>query len=286
MSVAFGSAAAKRAQRLWAARTGHDVDERGYVAHYQANLLAPISPAAQKAFGRGAGAELVDSGGKAAKMRALHSSSALVVNVFDHWHDRDRRPLLDALGCSSVAAVLEFEAPLRTGAGGIPPHLDVLLRCDDGSTIGIESKFTEWMTTKKRMGDKVKPYFDEHDESYWSRAGLHASHRLAMAVRDGAATFKHLDVPQLLKHALGLAAAARGSSWSLLYLFFDSTGALQRNHHDDLRRFTAVVGDELQFTMLSYQELFGRLFADESAVDPAYASYIRCRYGAAQEGAP
>ena len=31
-------------------------------------------------------------------MRALHSSSALAVNFFDYWTNKDKSPLLSALG--------------------------------------------------------------------------------------------------------------------------------------------------------------------------------------------
>ena len=38
-------------------------------------------------------------------MRALHSSSALAVNFFDYWTDRDKTPILSALGIDSEAGI-------------------------------------------------------------------------------------------------------------------------------------------------------------------------------------
>ena len=61
----------KDMQWNWASTKGILFDSRGYE--------------------RGAGAELRGN------TRALHSSPDLVVNVYDHWTDRDRSPVLSAL---------------------------------------------------------------------------------------------------------------------------------------------------------------------------------------------
>ena len=75
-------------QWQWASTKGIPCDSRGYVREVEANLYQPLSRCARRGYERGAGAELQGN------MRALHSSSALVVNVFDHWTGRDKSPLL------------------------------------------------------------------------------------------------------------------------------------------------------------------------------------------------
>ncbi len=77
-------------------------------------------------------------------MLALHSSSALAVNFFDYWTDRDKTTVLSALGIDPEdGASLDFEAQFHTGLGGTPPHLDVAITHDTGCVIAVESKFTE-----------------------------------------------------------------------------------------------------------------------------------------------
>ena len=85
----------KKAQQDWARSMGISFDPRGYVLNVEANLQQPLSTQARQSFERGAGSEL------SGHMRALHSSSALAVNFFDYWMDRERAPLLWALGIDS-----------------------------------------------------------------------------------------------------------------------------------------------------------------------------------------
>ena len=75
-------------------------------------------------------------------MRALHSSSALAANLFDYWTERDKSPLLAALGVDAKGETsLDFEARFPTGLGGTPPHLDVAMRRSTGSVVAVEAKF-------------------------------------------------------------------------------------------------------------------------------------------------
>lgn len=267
------------AQLEWARRAGHSVDSRNYLDSYERNLRTPLSERGQAAFIEGAGAELRDgSDGRPAKMRALHSSSALAVNVFDYWLERDSAELLQAVGLQSDMAAIHLEVPLRSGARGTPPHLDVLVRYSDGRIAGVESKFTEWMKEKRGRGDSLSPYFRDTDDSYWSRAGLPLSHELAIAIRHGNSDFQYLDAPQLLKHALGLKKAADGKSWRIGYLFFDAEGECQARHRDEIARFMLATGAELGFFARTYQEVFTSLERHATSIDADYLKYLRCRY--------
>ena len=60
---------------------------------------------ASQSLERGAGSEL------SGHMLALHSSSALALDFFDYWTDRDKTPILSALGIDSQGGhSLDFEA--------------------------------------------------------------------------------------------------------------------------------------------------------------------------------
>jgi hypothetical protein len=211
-------------------------------------------------------------------MCALISSSALAVNVFDYWTGRELAPLVLALGVDGSARSFEFEGQLPTGAGGIPPNLDVLFHLQSGGLLGVESKFTEWMAPKSRMGASIDPYVDEGD-SYWKTAGLPACDLLARAIQaSGEPPFRHLDAPQLLKHALGLRRAAKdGAEWHLRYLYLDRPCPARERHEREITIFSNAVGAELHFSAIAYQELI-RSLVYAGAVDVYYEAYLRDRY--------
>lgn len=269
----------RRLQREWATNRGLSVDARGYVSDYRKNLRVNLSPRALKAFSQGADSELRDGPNDSpAKMRALHSSSALAVNVFDYWVTRDASPLLGTLGIEGTVASMEFETPLKTGFGGIPPHLDVLFRLDGGRLVGVEAKYTEWMSKKSKQPEKLIPYFHVDGTSFWSRAGLDGAHTLAKSIVDKRTVFEVLDVPQLLKHILGLRVAAVGKPWSLLYVYYAGAGEIAELHATEIQKFTDAVGAAAGFTALSYQTVFASLAEVPGNIDQAYMAYVRERY--------
>lgn len=92
-------------QQAWAFRHNIDVenaserDERYYVKKLDDNLFQPLSDASRQCFNVADGNEL-NGGGRLPKMQAIHSSSALVVNLFQYWQGKDLGPLLYACGLS------------------------------------------------------------------------------------------------------------------------------------------------------------------------------------------
>jgi hypothetical protein len=76
-------------QRNWAESIGLNPDSWGYLDDFELNLMKPISSRTRMAFKNGSGSELMDTPSRPAKMRALHSSSALAVNVSDSWVDEE-----------------------------------------------------------------------------------------------------------------------------------------------------------------------------------------------------
>lgn len=266
----------------WARRNGKPVSPQGYLDTVDANLYQPLSALAQSHFGAGSGSELVDTPARPAKMKALHSSAALAVNVFDYWTARDAAALALALGAPGAGqegAVLAtgFERQYPTGLAGSPPNLDVTLSLTSGVTLAVESKFTEWMTPKPAHADAFRPAYFPDGGPLWSGRGLPRCQRLAEAIAAGQERFRWLDAPQLLKHALGLATAAPGP-FSLQYLYFDSDEQVGAAHRAEIARFSSLVGDETGFVARSYQELFDRLGSHARESHRDYLAYLGDRY--------
>jgi hypothetical protein len=265
-----------RQQRRWAKSHGLAPDSRGYLATVEANLFKPMSASARADFERGDGAELAETARRPAKMRALHSSAALVVNVFDHFVRVNPAPLLNALGIASEpGARISFEARLPTGLPGNPPNLDVALKLASGSVVGIESKFTEWLTPKAKNKAAFKSKYFEGAQ-LWRDTGLPKCQTLAAGLQSRNERFRFLDAPQLLKHVLGLARQYPGK-FALYYLYFDVPGRAAEVHREEAKRFDECVGREIAFKALTYQDLF-RALRVRRDVDGGYIGYLRERY--------
>jgi hypothetical protein len=266
-----------RVQRSWATSRGLQPDTRGYLRELGANLLQPLSAAALAAFEEGGAAELNDRPAAPAKMKALHSSAVLAVNVFDHWTLRDGAALLQALEIDgALATPPRFEARLPTGLPGQPPNLDVLLELASGAIIGIESKFTEWLTPKRRNREPFAAKYFARGADLWTRHALPRCQALVAEVMSGAQRYRCLDAPQLLKHALGLAAQHRGR-FALYYLYYDSPSPASVVHRSELTRFEERVGGELRFRAVTYQEVYRRM-SELRTVDAGYLAYLGARY--------
>ena len=267
----------KKRQRAWAGAMGIPHDGRGYTRKVEDNLWSPLSDRARQGFERGTGSELRKH------MRALHSSSALAANLFDHWTDRsDKEPLLSALGLEAGgSATLEFETQFPTGLGGKPPHLDVAITRPTCPVIAIECKFTEHFSRSTRAKSPFREtYFPPHRE-LWTEKGMPACQTLAEElwaeeILGRRQRFEYLNPRQLLKHALGLATEVE-SRFNLYYLYYDWTGERPARHREEVDLFAKRVGEDIGFRALTYQELYGRL-RDSVEVNPEYLSYLEARY--------
>ena len=266
----------KQRQRRWAESMGLLPDARGYLASVEENLLRPLAPETRRGFESGSGSELRDTPSRPAKMRALHSSSALAVNVFDSWVDKDTSALMPALGLETEITSIRFEEQYSTGLTGNPPNLDVVLVLSSGHVIGIESKFSEWLKPKARSRPPFKPKYFPEGIGLWRKRNLPRSQELAAAIDAGNEHFRYLDAPQLLKHALGLGTQLEGR-FSLYYIYYDWPAEESRHHKHEVDHFVDLVGSELRFKATSYQTLFHSLDGLDS-VDKDYLGYLWGRY--------
>ncbi|MBI4572670.1 MAG: hypothetical protein HY713_05220 [candidate division NC10 bacterium] len=253
------------------------MDARGYLPSVDDNLRQPLSPPALRAFNIGSGSELKDTRHRPAKMKALHSSAALAVNVFDYWTTRNTGPLVASLGLQALIDSIAFEAQFSTNLDGNPPNLDLAIELSTGITVVIESKFSEWLTPKSRKRECFKPKYFPQSQALWEPKGLPACQSLAVDIHQGSERFRYLDAPQLLKHALGLATQL-SDRFSLYYLYFDWPSSAADLHRTEMDHFANRVGEELRFRTLTYQELFHRLLASPVSLDAEYVDYLRARY--------
>jgi hypothetical protein len=262
-------------QSRWAVKRGLETDLKGYVASPDLNLHRPLSASALADFARGSGNELRDGPGRPAKMRATHSSSALVVNVFDYWAQSPER-VLSALGLPPGAASVVFEAQFDTGLDGNPPNLDLCVRRVDGRIIGIESKFTEWMVPKAAGKEFFKARYFPDDGKLWAAHGLQGSQQLAQRIHRREQHFRYLDAPQLLKHALGMANS--GHPFELFYLYYEADASEADMHRAEIQAFGTAVAGDFPFHVGTYQEVYERIRTLAAECDAAYLAYLDTRY--------
>jgi hypothetical protein len=264
-----------RAQRRWADAHGVHYDARGCVRALADNLRAPLDDSMLAEFQRGS--ELAPRATQAARAHSLCSSAALVVNVFAYWRGRDQTPLLAALGVGGAGGTrLEFEAPLPTGLPGDPPTVDVALYRPDGRLLAVESKFAEWLTPRPRGKRVFKDKYFAEGRRVWAAAGLPLCQSLAEELQDGRERTKHFNAPQLLKHALGLAANGRRTS-TLVYLYYERPGRQAATHRAEAERFVARLAPEFDVRVATYQALFAALRA-EPDIERDYVDYLARRY--------
>ena len=259
-------------QTRWARSKGFE-PKNAYLMSLADNLRQQLSAGALKDFERGNGSELRQRGIRPPKMQALRSSAALSANVFDYWRSHDPAPLQQALGLHDKIARISFEEHFPTGLKGNPPNVDVLLKLEAAHYVAIESKFTEWLSPRDRILD---PKYFPRGEELWTLQNLPNCQALAIGFRE-LGPFKFLDAPQLLKHALGIARKKAGT-YELLYIYFDWKCPEGKIHADEVVRFGNMVGAEIPFRALTYQELFKRLDHTARPDDAAYLEYLHARY--------
>ncbi len=262
-------------QEQWARALGRDKRWTAYVAELGDNLFRKgLSSETQADFADGDGSELRNSPRRPAKMRALVSSSALAVNFFDAWRVVDKTALQRALDLQTGIAGFQFEFKTRDyPVRPYSPNLDILVRLLDGRAVGIESKFTEPYSSDDGHGVISAKYFAEAT-GLWRTARLPAAQQLADRLEP---EWIHLDVPQLLKHLLGLACDPERPG-TLLYVWYDTGRADASVHRQEIERFAAAVANEpVAFRHITYQSLFAALAARDEPLS-GWHEYMCTRY--------
>ena len=239
----------------------------------EANLIGPMTPEVRAEFAKGSGGELGKQG-RPGKMCSLRSSSALTYNVFAPWSGHDLAPLAAAMGREIEDRTLRFERQFRHGLSSTPPNLDVALDNDQPRPLGIECKFTEPYGPKKPRPRLDEKYF-VGGRLRWTELGLPRCQALAGGI-GRTIEFKRLDAGQLLKHILGLAWATKRAP-RLSCIWFDSKCEEASEFSAEVRQFASQVDPIVEFTPISYQNVFARLRKGPEPM-PGYVSYLETRY--------
>lgn len=241
-----------------------DIDARVVTA--TENLVRPSSqwPTILAELERGGGGEFKAHSGHRPKFHSVHSSAALCVNAFAPFKEHPGDMQLLGYGPFSVA---RFEMDLTTGMS--KPYLDFYLE-DGEHVIGIESKFTEWLSPKlpdaitdsqSGVGNLTKYLRRAKDlavlpDGYLQRVLGHYAE-----IPDAL----HLDVAQLIKNALGLFArgATVGRKPVLVYLYWTPRNAADFAEHalhlEQIKDFSKRIGPFIAFHALSYSDFLGEL---------------------------
>jgi hypothetical protein len=250
---------------------GIRVDDAGYFATPEPNLPW-LTPEIRADFAGADGNEF-GSESRRAKIAALHSSSALAVNIFGYWKHKDPSALAVALGLTGGIASIHFERKYTTGIGSRSPNIDIVLHRPSGGVLAVESKFCEPFSLAPNKAIQGK-YFPA-DRGVWTAAGLPGAQRAADAVRNGN-PLRYVDSPQLLKHMLGLARS--GEDWALLLLWYVPTD-LRTTMEAEAEEFGRMLGaDAHRFTCMSYQALWRSMRPDLDDRHREYAEYVQARY--------
>ncbi len=263
-----------RQQQGWAANWKIAVPS-GYTESLDANLFQALHSDTLAEFQRGSGDEL-GGNGRRGKMQALHSSSALAVNVFDYWRRRSLAWVAGALSLTSEPLSLRFEVQFPTGLPGNPPNLDLAFVLADQRTAAVESKFTEPYAHAKQAVPFKLTYFPTGN-GLWHDCALPRCQKIADRLHRRELQFEYLNAAQLIKHVLGLAQPSVGQ-FILFYLWYSVPSEEARQHGEEINAFADEIGSELDFRALTYQELFSAARRDLGAEHAAYLSYVGERY--------
>jgi hypothetical protein len=251
MSDALKQARKKLLERLKMCSPYKDkVDEYGYMDLPEQNLIPGVSmEQIKEELKEGSGDELKK------KFRAIHSSSALVVNTFAPFKDTPNN--LTLFGIRGFRDIY-FEKKLPTGLGGTPPNLDLFAE-NDQVIIGVESKFLEYLTPKiPFFPDSYKrTHLPLAEDKWW---GLLEDMKKSNPL--------HLDAAQLIKHYLGLVNHNERNKKEypnrkifLVYLFWEPENWDEFDvfikHREEIERFKDRVKDtSVTFADQSYPELW------------------------------
>lgn len=303
----------KSKQQSWAKRKGFELiggtipnrGETNYMHNLSDNLFEYLSEENFESYNSGDGNETKDSKTRLAKMKALHSSSAIVVNLFQYWQRKDVYPIMNACKlCSRDSSRVDFmfenvgsDSPkvfsiprissinkikfeekfeISKDKSQFPksPNIDVAIKDFQPIVFAIESKFTEPYNSKKH--GVVKQNYIENI-SFWN--GLSNLYELAKEISPNNNKFQYLDAAQLIKHILGLKKNYNKNGFHLLYLWYDVIGKDGVEHRKEIEQFANIAKrDNVKFSHITYQEVIIKLSKKFYDGNEFYCNYLTDRY--------
>ena len=253
-----------------------------YTSTVEENLFRPLNEQTREELLQGDGSELNFGSNQPSKIQALHSSSALGINIFDYW--RSFSEIIIILSAcrltrskSLITGKIQFEQKFPIDSRfKYAPNLDVVIYPDYHNTIrayGIECKFTEPYSSRGNIGLDEKYLANQE---IWRK--LPKTHSLAQKISPNDNEFTYLHAAQLIKHILGLNLKFGHGVYRLLYLWFDALSEPGYRHSQEIKRFADVVcSDGVKFHSITYQKLIINL-AKYRADHDEYIKYVTQRY--------
>lgn len=254
-----------------------------YTPELDQNLFEPLELPVRESFLQGDGNEIIGSLNSPAKMQAVHSSSALSVNIFQYWHKINQAPII-ATACGfcrkgnnvSQRIVFEDKYPIDNRFQ-FSPNIDVVFYNSESSKFkrfAVECKFSESYNSQGHSG--LKPEYISLN-TVWE--DIPNACDLAKSICPNDSKFTYLHAAQLIKHILGLKAKFGKDGFRLLYLWYDALGEEGATHRNEIRAFSEVVrADGVKFHAMSYQELIVRLSIEYRQEHERYIKYLTERY--------
>ncbi len=262
-------------QRAWARRCGVGFDSRGYAESLESNLYSyPLRIETRLAFESARGRELRTTAGQG-RMRALHSSSALLVNFFEYWMDKDIGGIATALGATQPMSVMKLFPAYPSPFGKVSQHSHIDIEfTGTGRPLLVQSRFAESYFRKPQR------FQGQHSEDLYPLERFPACHALLRRIleRDSIRReYYYLDVSGLLRHIVGLSLRCGIRGFQLVYLWYGLPSREAEAHKDEIRRFAECLQEEVLFRAISYQELYDEMLK-MPGVDNNYLSYLGDRY--------
>jgi len=226
-------------QESWASKHGiilqKELDEKNREAlrtmDISTNLFNKISDKTYKEINMGDGNEI-----KTGKIRSLHSSCALAVNLFDYWRDKKDSTVLLALKALNNSLTIDlksinlsFEKKFVIDKNR-RANIDVCYEYNSDIIIGLEVKYTEnyFSDSDNEKTGKVRDKWNEFNNncltnvSIWE--GLTPLYDLAKNIFEREAWYKEfflVDTLQIIKHILGLHQKQKNvTKYELIYIYY------------------------------------------------------------------
>jgi len=257
--------------------------KQAYTKTLDQNMFELLLPETETEFKNGDGGEVKSDETKSAKMCAVHSSSALGVNILQYWKKKNIPDIAYALGLSrknnTTSIEIKFEQKFKiSNKFNFDPNIDAVIYNDENDKIkafGIECKFSEAYSSRNHPGLKEK-YITEISK-HWK--DIPKLFDFAKTICPNDDYFNHLHPAQLIKHILGLKNQYGKSGFRLLYLWYDVLGYEGCKHRKEIKQFSEIAkSDNIKFHSISYQELIIKMRSELYVGHEKYINYMTDRY--------
>jgi hypothetical protein len=277
----------KTSQKQWANERNIPLQgsagERGdkiYTMDINSNFFIPLANDSISEINSGDGNELKSINNNPAKIQALHSSSALVVNIFEYWKQNKEYDIIAKFLGINDKNILNLEYEKQFTIFNKPKkqaNLDICFEYSDNSVVAIESKYTEPYSLRNAKKTFAPKYFEE--KSIWNE--LPNLLELANMINKNETEFEYLDAVQLVKHILGLQNVINNKEkYKLIYIYFPAIEKTPEMKHEiEILALNEIMKlDKINFVYLNWLKVIEKLNRNLKDIRKKYMDYIMGRY--------